>query len=98
MIIFPNKRKYKKHNMINREIILEQITIIFRDTLDDKSIVLDENTVAHDIPEWDSLNHIQLVVAIEKEFKIRFTALEIQTWENIGGIIDSLLSKSSLKI
>lgn len=84
--------------MINREIILEQITIIFRDTLDDKSIVLDENTVAHDIPEWDSLNHIQLVVAIEKEFKIRFTALEIQTWENIGGIIDSLLSKSSLKI
>jgi len=84
--------------MINREIILEQITIIFRDTLDDKNIVLEENTVAHDIPEWDSLNHIQLVVAIEKEFKIRFTALEIQTWENIGGIIDSLLSKSSLKI
>ncbi|MFN6040114.1 MAG: acyl carrier protein [Bacteroidota bacterium] len=79
---------------MSREIILQQVTDIFRDVLDNNNIVLTDNTVAKDIPEWDSLNHIQLVVAVEKKFSIRFTALEIQSWTNVGGMIDSLVVKT----
>ena len=79
---------------MSREVILQQVTDIFRDVLDNNNIVLTDNTVAKDIPEWDSLNHIQLVVAVEKKFSIRFTALEIQSWTNVGGMIDSLVGKT----
>ncbi|MFN5182132.1 MAG: acyl carrier protein [Bacteroidota bacterium] len=82
---------------MSREIILQQVIEIFRDVLDNDKIELSESTIAKDVEEWDSLNHIQLVVAVEKKFSIRFTALEIQIWTNVGGMIDSIVSKSNPK-
>ena len=79
---------------IGEDRILQAITEIFIDVLDDNQIVLTETTTAKDIEDWDSLSHIQLVVSIEKEFKIQFTSSEIQKWKNIGEIIDSIESKS----
>jgi acyl carrier protein len=73
--------------------ILKAVNLIFIDTLDDENIILSYETVADDVEEWDSLNHIQLVVAIEKHFKIRFTAREIQSWQNVGEMIDCILTK-----
>lgn len=75
--------------------ILAIITEIFKDVLDNDDIVLADDTTANDIEEWDSLNHFQLVVAIEKKFKIRFTTQEIQTWSNVGGIVDDVAAKLS---
>lgn len=72
---------------------LEIINEIFIDILDNEDIVLSYDTTAGDVEEWDSLNHIQLVVAIEKKFKVRFTAQEIQSWNNVGEMIDSVLKK-----
>lgn len=63
---------------------LQQITEIFIDVLDDEDIVLSAETIADDIEEWDSLAHIQLIVAIEKAFKVKFTTSEIQQWQNVG--------------
>ena len=77
-----------------REDLLQQVTEIFRDVLDNDKIILSDSTIAKDIPEWDSLNHIQLVVAVEKKFSVRFTSLEIQSWTNVGGMIDSLIAKA----
>jgi len=75
--------------------ILEKFTEIFRDILDNDNIVLTMDTVAKDIEEWDSLTHIQLIVAIEKHFKIRFLSSEIRSWKNVGEMADSVSNKLS---
>jgi len=64
--------------------ILKQVNDIFIDILDNDDIILTGTTTALDVEEWDSLTHIQLVVAIEKHFKLRFTSMEIRKWKNVG--------------
>jgi len=78
---------------MNKSEIQKKINEVFVDILDDENIVLTESTTADDVEGWDSLTHVQLVVAVERHFKIRFTAKEIQGWKNIGEMTDSISSK-----
>lgn len=78
---------------MGRNEVLKEVNAIFIDILDNESIVLTEAIHADDVEEWDSLTHIQLVVAVEKHFKIRFTSKEIQSWKNVGEMITCILSK-----
>ena len=78
---------------MERNQILAEVQEIFRDVLDNEEIVLSDVTVADDVEEWDSLTHIQLVVAVEKHFKIKFTSREILSWKNVGEMIDCIASK-----
>jgi acyl carrier protein len=73
--------------------IIEQLLPIFKDVLDNEDIQLTGLTTAEDIEEWDSLSHIELTVAIERHFKIRFAAKEIQNWKNVGDLMESILLK-----
>ena len=77
---------------MERTELLKQISTIFTDTLDEE-VNIKEETTANDVEEWDSLTHIQLVVAIEKHFKIRFTSIEIQSWNNISEMLDCIQDK-----
>ena len=77
------------------ENILAELIKIFRQVLDNESIHLKRETTADDVEEWDSLTHIQIIVTIEKQFKIKFTASEIQSFKNVGELCDSITKKLS---
>jgi acyl carrier protein len=62
------------------------LTAIFRDSLDDDSLVLTETTTAKEVPGWDSITHVLIVVAAEKKFRVKFTAGEIQQLQNVGDL------------
>lgn len=66
------------------EEIYERLNAVFRDFFDDEDIELDEETTADDIDDWDSLNHITLMAAVEDEFGIRFTMGEVSGMKNVG--------------
>jgi acyl carrier protein len=72
------------------KVTIDDLLPIFREVLENDDIVLNESTIAADIPEWDSLNHIYLVVAIEKQFKIKFTTHQIQSWQCVGDMLNEL--------
>lgn len=73
--------------------ILQQVNSIFCDVLDNSELEINENTTADDVEDWDSLTHIQLVVAIEKHFKMKFTAAEIRQWKNVGEMCTNIKSR-----
>ena len=75
------------------ESIRNQVQGIFRDILDLESLTLGDDTQASDVDGWDSLTHIQLIVAIEKEFKVKFSSKEILSWKNVGELLNSLQAK-----
>jgi acyl carrier protein len=73
--------------------MLEEIKGIFKDVLDVEEIEIKETTSSKDIDEWDSLTHIQLIVAIEKHFNLKFSSSEISNWKNVGEMIGSIEKK-----
>jgi acyl carrier protein len=72
------------------ERVLNEVENIFRDILDEELLNLTRDTTANDVDGWDSLTHIQLIVAIEKHFKVKFSSKEILSWKNVGELLDSL--------
>lgn len=77
---------------MSREEVFEKVTDIFRDVFDDDTLVIGDSTNSDDIEDWDSLEHIQLVVGIEKEFKVKFDIKTVNTLENVGQMVDLILS------
>lgn len=78
---------------MNKNEILAKVQDVFQDILDNEDIELTFDTTADDVEEWDSLSHVQLVVAVEKEFGVKFTSKEIMSWSNVGEMIDCISNK-----
>lgn len=76
------------------EQIYTQLTEIFRETFDDESIVLTPETTAADIEEWDSFNHINLIVASEARFGVKFSTAEVESLHNVGQFVDAIAAKA----
>jgi acyl carrier protein len=75
--------------------ILKRLEPIFRDVLS-SSLVLTEELNASNVPEWDSLNHISLVVAIEGEFGVELSAIDLAGLKDVGDMISMLESKGCI--
>ena len=72
---------------------LEIVQDIFRDVFDDDSLVITDSTNSDDIEDWDSLEHINLVVAMEKKFNMKFNIKEVGQLQNVGEMVDLILSR-----
>ncbi len=78
---------------MTKEEIYIKLNNVFRDVFDDESIIVTSKTTSSDINNWDSLEHINLIVAVEQEFKIKFNMKEVTTMHNVGEMADIILSR-----
>lgn len=73
--------------------VLNKLTDLFRELSDEDDVVLDDATTADDVPGWDSIFHVKFVIAIERAFKVRFDASEINAAANVGELAAIIESK-----
>ena len=78
---------------MNKKDFFNKVQDVFIDVFDDENLEINHSTNSEDIEEWDSLNHIQLVLSIEKSFSVRFKTGEIQSLKDVGEMIDLLEEK-----
>ena len=78
---------------MTREEVFEKLNEVFREVFEDDDITVNDATTAADIDDWDSLEHINLVNAIEQEFEIKFSMDEIVTMKNVGEMVDIIMKK-----
>jgi acyl carrier protein len=84
-------------SVLTQEAILERLTEIFHQIFDDDSIQLSLHTTANDIADWDSMNHISLIVAVETRFGIKFQSAETEELKNVGDFVALIAKKSAAK-
>ena len=73
--------------------IYRELTGIFRDILDNQELELHPALTAADVPEWDSFNHINLIVAVESSFGIKFQTAELESLQTVGHLADLIQNK-----
>jgi acyl carrier protein len=77
--------------------ILTVLTRILRDILMDDSIVLTMDTRREDVPNWDSFNFINFIVAVEMEFGVKFRVADIEAFANVGAIVTELMKAKAAR-
>lgn len=75
--------------------ILQTLQPIFRDVLDDPELTIRPETTAADVSGWDSLSHLSLVAAIEKQYRVKFALGELQKLRNVEDMIQLIIKKTS---
>jgi acyl carrier protein len=75
--------------------IYPRLTQIMRDVFDDDNLVATPELTAHDVKEWDSVNHVTLVVAVEEAFGIKFKSAELEKMKNVGQLVEHIEKKTS---
>lgn len=78
---------------MSREEVFQKLNHVFQDVFDDDSIVVSDNTTAADIEDWDSLEHINLMVAIEEDFGMKFNMAEVTGLKNVGEMVNVILKR-----
>ena len=73
--------------------IYRELTGIFRDVLDEENLELRPGLTAADVPSWDSFNHINLLVAVESKFGVKFKTAELESLQTVGHLADLIQAK-----
>ena len=79
---------------MTQEKVYEMLDEVFQDVFDDEDIHVTAETTADDIEDWDSLEHINLVVAIEAKFGIKFNMSDVVKFKNVGEMVDVILANA----
>jgi acyl carrier protein len=86
-------RDWQVCDRMGQEKIYDRLTRVFRNVFDDDSLVPTATMTAADVQDWDSVNHITLIVAVEEEFGVKFKTAEIEKMKNVGQMVDVLQAK-----
>ena len=78
---------------MKREEVYETLNGMFQDVFDDESIEVHDETTSDDIEDWDSLEHINLIAAVEQEFGVKFNMGQVVSMKNVGEMVDIILSQ-----
>ena len=79
---------------MDTKVIYQRLNKVFRDVFDDDSITVNPKTTADDIDDWDSLEHITLINAVEREFKMKFKMGEISSMKNVGAMASIIAARA----
>ena len=79
---------------MSEQAIYDRLNEVFRDVFDDDEITVNEDTTADDIEDWDSLEHINLISAVEDEFGIRFKMGEVSSMKNVGEMVEIIKTRA----
>ncbi len=72
---------------------LDDLNLVFQEVFDDETLTVAPATTANEVDGWDSLSHVNLIMAVEGRFKIRFTNKELLTFKNVGDLLRAIESK-----
>ena len=78
---------------MTREEVYRTLNGVFQDVFDDESIEVNDETTSDDIEDWDSLEHINLIAAVEQEFGVKFNMGQVVSMKNVGEMVDIILSQ-----
>lgn len=77
--------------------IREQVQDVFREVFEDPALVLNDQMTAEDVDGWDSLAHINLIIAIERRLEVKFATAEIsrlkENGKNVGNLLELVARK-----
>jgi len=79
---------------MTKDQVFSKLTDIIRDVFDNEDLVATPEMTAQSVNEWDSLNHIRLIVTVEKAFGVKFTTAEVSGFRDVGHLADTILLKS----
>lgn len=75
--------------------IYETLTGLFQDVFEDDTLVLRPDLTADEVDGWDSLSHIQMLLAVEQAFSVRFSAAQVSSLSRLGDLVDLIQSKQT---
>ena len=80
---------------MEKQEIIEKITVIFREVFSDNNIVINDEMTANDVENWDSLTHMLMITKVEEEFGIKFKLKELNKLKQVGDIVSLLVEKTA---
>ena len=80
--------------MLNEQDVMPRLTRVFRNVFGDKRLIISRRTTADDVDDWDSLEHINLISAVEDEFGIRFKMGEVSSMKNVGEMVEIIKTRA----
>ncbi len=80
---------------MQRDTVKQRLDVVFQDVFDDPSLEVRDDMTARDVEGWDSLTHINLIVAVEKEFRIRLTTAEVRSLNDVGDFMTLIAAKAA---
>jgi acyl carrier protein len=81
---------------MTKDDIIVELTGLMRDYFDDSSLDLTRETTAQDVPEWDSMAHVNIVVGVESHFGVRFSISEVEKLKSVGDLVDLIAEKKGI--